>query len=80
MYVCICNAVTETEVRTEMAGGHLTVDAIAARTEATTGCGMCVERLCEMLDEYAEPSSGYPLGGTSLCRATRRSSSCSMSS
>lgn len=51
MYVCICAAVTESEVRGCIATGASTVDDIGERCAAGTGCGSCLERLDALLDE-----------------------------
>jgi bacterioferritin-associated ferredoxin len=50
MYVCICEAVTERQVRDEIATGADSVEAIADRTAASTSCGTCTERIQELLD------------------------------
>jgi len=49
MYVCICHAVTATEVAAEIATGACTEDDIGERCRAGTGCGSCVEKICAML-------------------------------
>ena len=41
MYVCICAAVTDTEVRSCIARGALTVEDVGEACEAGTGCGSC---------------------------------------
>jgi bacterioferritin-associated ferredoxin len=49
MYVCICRAVTEAEVRGCIASGACTVKEIARRCAAGTGCGSCVRRIVALL-------------------------------
>lgn len=49
MYVCICWAVTETQVRRCITDGADTVEAVGDRCAAGTGCGSCVERIAELL-------------------------------
>ncbi len=49
MYVCICHAVTTTEVEAEIAAGARTEDEIGERCLAGTGCGSCVARICALL-------------------------------
>lgn len=51
MYACICFVVTEPQVHASILAGARTVDEIGDRCGAGTGCGSCVERLCDMLDE-----------------------------
>jgi len=45
MYVCICRAVTEAEVRGCIAAGACTVKDVVTRSEAGTGCGSCVGKV-----------------------------------
>ncbi|HEY2765553.1 MAG TPA: (2Fe-2S)-binding protein [Pseudonocardiaceae bacterium] len=49
MYVCICSAVTEAQVRLCIAGGASTVEDVGAGCAAGTGCGSCLERIEAML-------------------------------
>lgn len=51
MYVCICAAVTDTQVRACINAGACTIEEIAQRCEAGTGCGSCLDGLDLMLDE-----------------------------
>jgi bacterioferritin-associated ferredoxin len=53
MYVCLCHAVTEDEVLEAVAAGAHTEDGVGEITYAGTGCGGCLERLGELLDEAA---------------------------
>lgn len=45
MYVCICWAVTEAQVRGCIADGASTVEDVGDRCAAGTGCGSCHERI-----------------------------------
>jgi bacterioferritin-associated ferredoxin len=49
VYACICHAVSETEVARHIADGANTEEAVGDRCGAGTGCGTCVERICEMI-------------------------------
>jgi len=51
MYVCICHAVDEQELRSHIADGACTTRHIAQRSRAGTGCGMCVRRIACLLGE-----------------------------
>jgi len=51
MFVCICYAVTETDVVAEIAAGARDEVEIGERCYAGTGCGSCVERICTLLRE-----------------------------
>ena len=45
MYMCICAAVTDTEVRSCIARGALTVEDVGEACEAGTGCGSCHDEI-----------------------------------
>jgi bacterioferritin-associated ferredoxin len=49
MFVCICHAVTETDVESQISAGARTKEEIGERCRAGTGCGRCTERICAML-------------------------------
>ena len=49
MYVCICWAVTEAQVRRCIAEGASTVEDVGDRCAAGTGCGSCHERIGALL-------------------------------
>ncbi|GAA1245952.1 FAD-dependent oxidoreductase [Prauserella halophila] len=44
--VCRCNSVSKAKIIEAYRGGASTVDAIAQRTRASTGCGSCREAVC----------------------------------
>ncbi len=49
MYVCICWAVTEAQVRRCIAEGASSVEDVGDGCAAGTGCGSCVERIADLL-------------------------------
>jgi bacterioferritin-associated ferredoxin len=49
MYICICRAVTEAEVRGCIAAGACTLKDVVARSAAGTGCGSCVGKIVALL-------------------------------
>lgn len=51
MFVCICRAVTEDEVHEHCSSGAMSVDAIGERCGAGEGCGTCLERLQQIVNE-----------------------------
>lgn len=57
MYVCICHAVTRDEVSAEIAAGARTEEEVGDRCLAGTGCGSCLDRICDMLSA-ADPQHG----------------------
>lgn len=51
MYICICNAVTDDEIREAALDGCTSMSELGARTGAGTGCGSCVDSASQLLDE-----------------------------
>jgi bacterioferritin-associated ferredoxin len=51
VYVCICSRVRESEVRRVVREGSETEDAVGDACGAGTGCGTCLDRICEIIDE-----------------------------
>lgn len=49
--ICFCYAVSEAEIRAAIAAGALTVAAVQASTQASTGCGGCVSEVERILEE-----------------------------
>ncbi len=43
MYICMCNAVTDHDIRREVANGVRTFGELQARTGCGNGCGCCHE-------------------------------------
>ena len=57
MYVCLCNAVPEAEVREAVAAGARDVDALTEALGVCSGCGTCREVIEALLEEDAPPSA-----------------------
>jgi len=51
--VCRCNGVTKGAIVGAWSDGARTVEGVAARTRATTGCGTCRDAVCGLLDWLA---------------------------
>jgi bacterioferritin-associated ferredoxin len=51
MYVCICNAVTDREVRACAEQGMRTVEELASALGLGTCCGRCRDCAAQLLDE-----------------------------
>jgi bacterioferritin-associated ferredoxin len=57
MYVCICYAVTDVELRDCIGEGARTVEQIGDSCGAGTGCGTCLDRLDVLLAAELAPSA-----------------------
>jgi len=62
MYTCICERVRECDVRSAIRRGARTEESVGAACGAGTGCGTCLDRICEMIDEetLVAPALGTP--------------------
>lgn len=61
MYVCICMAVTDSEVRAATREGACTLDELKDGLGVATGCGQCAGTVCEMLrgNDAANGQGGF---------------------
>ncbi|MGY1619809.1 bacterioferritin-associated ferredoxin [Geodermatophilus sp. SYSU D00691] len=57
MYVCICYAVSETRLAEVIAEGARTEEEVGDACDAGTGCGSCLDRICDRL-RAADPMHG----------------------
>jgi len=51
MYVCLCNGVTEREIRQVAEAGCRTMSELTMRTGCGASCGSCIEMATQLLDE-----------------------------
>jgi assimilatory nitrate reductase electron transfer subunit len=61
--ICQCNGVTKAAITSAWQDGAHTVDEIAGRTRATTGCGTCRDAVCGLVDWLAQADAGAELTG-----------------
>lgn len=54
MYVCLCQAVKEADVRQAVASGVDDVEQLAERLGVGTGCGSCRDYAQTLIDDCAE--------------------------
>lgn len=57
MYVCICNGVTDRDIRAAAAHGCRGLPELTMRTGCGATCGSCVEAAVQLLDEEAAKSA-----------------------
>ncbi|WDS37984.1 (2Fe-2S)-binding protein [Pseudoxanthomonas sp.] len=60
MYVCICNGVTDHQIREAAANGCRTVSELTMRTGCGSTCGSCLDMAGDMLAEH-HAVAGFPL-------------------
>ena len=51
MYVCICNGITDHQIREAAEAGCASLTELTMRTGAGAGCGSCLELAAQLLDE-----------------------------
>jgi bacterioferritin-associated ferredoxin len=52
MFVCVCKAVTEREVRECIAGGATSREAVTKACEAGGDCGACHQMIEELVEDH----------------------------
>ncbi len=60
VYVCVCNGVTEHDIRQAAASGCGSMAELTMRTGCGACCGTCVDTACSLLEELqpATPAAG----------------------
>jgi assimilatory nitrate reductase electron transfer subunit len=61
--VCRCNGVSKGDITAHWELGCTDVEAVAAATRATTGCGGCTDDVCGLLAWLERASPPGPPGG-----------------
>jgi bacterioferritin-associated ferredoxin len=66
MYVCVCHAVTEQDVRAHVADGACTPKDVRLACGMRPGCGSCVRKICALIgdgERVAAPGSAISPAG-----------------
>lgn len=61
MYVCVCNGVTDRQIREAAENGCRSVAELTMRTGAGATCGTCLELAAEILDEVHARTFDLPV-------------------
>jgi len=62
VYVCICNGVTERQIREAAEGGCRSVAELTMRTGCGANCGSCLDMAGTMLDRvHGERAALFPI-------------------
>lgn len=56
MYICICQAVTDKQIRRAQAQGAATLEELREALGVTSGCGSCTGMVEAMLEERESPA------------------------
>jgi bacterioferritin-associated ferredoxin len=67
MYVCLCHAVTETQVAEAIGGGACTLEQLRDTLKVTNCCGSCEPAVTDCLERMLTP---HPAGGLRRQHAT----------
>jgi len=60
MYICICQAVTDTAIRRAVDEGVTTLPELSLRTGAGTQCGSCIPTARQIMDEALAEQNAPP--------------------
>jgi len=60
VYVCLCNGVTDRQIRDAAAAGCRTMSELTMRTGCGATCGSCIEMATALLED-AQPAQPLPL-------------------
>lgn len=59
MYVCVCNAVTDSDIRAAVDGGARNLRQLQAETGCGTGCGRCTDAARQELDDVLAEQASF---------------------
>lgn len=71
MYVCVCNGVTERDIRQAAAGGCRSMTELTMRTGCGATCGSCVPTACALLEEIEREAVEHANGNVVVFRQAR---------
>jgi len=63
MYICLCNAITERQVRECARSGACSVDELASKLGVGSGCGRCLECATDLLRGVQAEQTGLAASG-----------------
>lgn len=61
MYVCLCNGVTERDIRQVVEAGCRSVSELTMRTGCGANCGCCLEMAAQLLEERTTVALELPV-------------------
>ena len=59
MYVCLCKAITDTDIREAVDQGAVHVGHLAERCGLGTGCGRCQDTAEQLIEEHLAESLAF---------------------
>jgi len=66
MYICICKAVTDREIRSAVVDGAVTIRALRKQLGCTGQCGKCTQQVREIRNEVLVEQCGAQLPALAL--------------
>lgn len=60
MYICICNAVTDSAIKAAVRDGVRSMSDLSLKTGCSTQCGRCVGRAREVMNEALADRGEFP--------------------
>ena len=72
MFVCLCKAVTDTQIREAVDQGHASLQAMQAKLQVSTSCGACACEVDKIIDERIQQNlSSSTASGTASIKEIR---------
>lgn len=59
MYVCVCNAITDKQIRKAAKAGARNLRDLQSKLGVATGCGSCIEVASEILQESQQETRTF---------------------
>lgn len=66
MYVCLCNGITEADIRNAAAAGCGSMPELTMRTGCGANCGSCVEMATDLLEAHRPRAADTAVGVVAL--------------
>jgi bacterioferritin-associated ferredoxin len=57
MFICVCHAISDREVRSAIEGGATTREEVTRSCRAGGDCGACHQTIEEMIEDHVVPAS-----------------------
>ncbi|HBR00064.1 MULTISPECIES: (2Fe-2S)-binding protein [unclassified Roseofilum] len=72
MYICICHAITDRDIRKAVAQGACSIDLVCDRLEFSGGCGRCREHAQQVVQEALSENQAPIEIGSIACKTQER--------
>ncbi len=67
MYICVCNSVTDTEIKKACDDGAKSLQCLKHRLKVATCCGRCEDCAKKLIQESINSQQIQPIGLATIC-------------